>query len=312
MRVAFLGLGIMGSRMAANLARKGFELAVWNRTAATAEAFVAQHPEVTVAGTPADAANGAEAIITMVVDGDQVRGILLGQHGAVGGAAPGTLAIDCSTIGPSAARDIGAELERFGIELVDAPVTGSSPKAEDGTLTIMAGGSEEAFGRAKPLLEAMGALVVHAGPLGHGQMVKVINNAVAATNAAVLAEALLVGARAGVDLDALIEVMGAGSGASTMLSLKASPMRQHDYTTLVRLERSSSGEEVETVRPFFKLEHMLKDVRLCLEEGQAAGVPFQFAALTREILTAAMGRGLADADFSSLIEVLEGQAGFQL
>jgi 3-hydroxyisobutyrate dehydrogenase-like beta-hydroxyacid dehydrogenase len=176
----------------------------------------------------------------------------------------------------------------------------------------MAGGSEEAFARARPILEAMGELIVHAGPLGHGQLVKVINNAVAATNAAVVGEALLVAARAGVDLDALIEVMAAGSGGSTMLTLKAPPMRQHDYTTLFKVERSSSGEEVETVRPFFKLEHMLKDVRLCLEAGQAAGVPFQFAALTREILTAAIGRGLADADFSALIEVLEGQAGFEL
>ncbi len=158
----------------------------------------------------------------------------------------------------------------------------------------MAGGSQEAFARAKPVLEAMGRLVVHAGPLGHGQMVKLINNAVAAANAAVVGEALLVGRRAGLDLDALVEVMGAGSGASTMLELKAGPMREHDFT------------------PLFKLEHMLKDVRLCLEEGQAAGAPFQFAALTREILTAAMGRGRGDDDFAALVEVLEGQAGISL
>jgi 3-hydroxyisobutyrate dehydrogenase-like beta-hydroxyacid dehydrogenase len=158
----------------------------------------------------------------------------------------------------------------------------------------MAGGSPEDFERARPVLEAMGKLIVHAGPLGHGQMVKVINNAVAATNTATVGQALLVAARAGVDLDALTQVMGAGSGGSTMLELKAGPMREHDYTTL------------------FKLEHMLKDVRLCLEEGQAAGAPFPFAAQTREILSAAMGRGLGDADFAALIEVLEGEAGVQL
>jgi 3-hydroxyisobutyrate dehydrogenase len=122
----------------------------------------------------------------------------------------------------------------------------------------------------------------------------VIQNSVAATNAAVVGEALLVGARAGVDLDALTEVMRAGSGASAMLELKAPAMRKHDYTTL------------------FKLDHMLKDVRLCLEEGQAAGAPFQFAALTREILTAASGRGLGDADFAAMIEVLEAAAGATL
>jgi 3-hydroxyisobutyrate dehydrogenase-like beta-hydroxyacid dehydrogenase len=293
-RVAFLGLGIMGSRMAANLARGGFELTVWNRTEAKAQAFCAEHPGVKLARTPAEAAADSDVVVTMVVDGDQVRQVLLGEDGAATAARPGTLCIDCSTVGPMAARSIGEALSAHGIELVDAPVTGSSPRAQDGTLTIMAGATEQAFQRARPVLEAMGRLIVHAGPLGHGQIVKVINNAVAATNAAVLGEALLVGARAGVDLDALTEVMGAGSGASAMLELKARAMREHDYTTL------------------FKLEHMLKDVRLCLEEGQAAGAPFQFAALTREILTAAMGRGHGDDDFAALIEVLEATAGAKL
>jgi 3-hydroxyisobutyrate dehydrogenase-like beta-hydroxyacid dehydrogenase len=154
----------------------------------------------------------------------------------------------------------------------------------------MAGGTPEDFQRARPVLEAMGSTIVYSGPLGQGQMVKLINNAVAACNAAVLGEALVAGAKAGVDLDALVEVMGAGSGASTMLTLKAGPMRAHDYTTL------------------FKLDHMLKDVRLCLDEGQAMGAPFPFAALTREILSAASGRGFGDADFAALVEVIEAAA----
>jgi 3-hydroxyisobutyrate dehydrogenase len=294
MRVAFLGLGIMGSRMAANVARAGFELTVWNRTRATAEGFCATRPGARLAETPAAAAPEADLVVTMVVDGDQVEQVLLGTDGAATGARPGTLFIDCSTIGALAARTIDAALAERGFELVDAPVTGSSPRAEDGTLTIMAGGSDAAFQRARPVLEAMGELIVHAGAVSHGQIVKVINNAVAATNAAVVGEALLVGARAGVDLDALTEVMSAGSGASAMLALKAGAMRQHDYTTL------------------FKLEHMLKDVRLCLEEGQAVGAPFQFAALTREILTAANGRGHGEDDFAALIEVLEAAAGTKL
>jgi 3-hydroxyisobutyrate dehydrogenase len=293
MRVAFLGLGIMGSRMAANLAKGGFELTVWNRTTATAEEFCAKH-KAELASTPAEAAASAEIAVTMVVDGPQVEHVLLGEHGVVEGAREGLLCVDCSTIGPSATLSIGARLQEHGVAMLDAPVTGSSPRAEDGTLTIMAGGSDEDFERARPVLEAMGKLVVHAGPLGHGQIVKVINNAVAASNAAVLGQALLVAQRAEVDLDALVEVMKAGSGGSAMLELKAEPMRRHDYTTL------------------FKLDHMLKDVRLCLEEGQAAGAPFGFAALTREILTAASGRGLGDADFAALIEVLEAEAGTRL
>jgi 3-hydroxyisobutyrate dehydrogenase len=294
-RVAFLGLGIMGSRMAAQVAAHEFELTVWNRTEATAEQFVSEHPGTTLAATPAEAAAQAEIVITMVVDGPQVEQVLLTSGaGAAQQARPGTLFVDCSTIGPAAARSIGEALGQRGLAFLDAPVTGSSPRAQDGTLTIMAGGSDEDFERARPVLEAMGKLIVHAGPLGHGQMVKVINNAVAATNTAVVGQALLVAHRAGVDLDALTAVMGAGSGGSAMLDLKARPMREHDYTTL------------------FKLEHMLKDVRLCLEEGQAAGAPFSFAALTREILTAGMGRGLGDADFAALIEVLEGEAGQRL
>ncbi len=292
-RVAFLGLGIMGSRQAANLARQGFELTVWNRTAATADAFAAEHDGVTVASTPAQAAENADIVFTMVVDGDQVREILLGENGAALSPSP-TLFVDCSTIGPAATLEIGAELDARGHSLVDAPVTGSSPKAQDGTLTFMVGATEEEFARLRPALDAMGELIVHAGPRGHGQMIKLLNNAMAAANAAVVGEALIVGSRAGVDLEALVTVVGAGAGASTMLALKAGPMREHDYTTL------------------FKLEHMLKDVRLCLEEGQRLGVPFPSAAYAREILTAGMGMGHANDDFAAMIEPLEGAAGERL
>jgi 3-hydroxyisobutyrate dehydrogenase len=306
-RVAFLGLGIMGSRMAANLARAGFDLTVWNRTGSTAEAFCSEH-RAQLALTPAEAAAGASIVITMVVDGDQVREVLLGSDGAAIQAQPGTVLIDCSTIGPAATRQIGAALAQRGVALIDAPVTGSSPRAQDGTLTFMVGSSDQEFQRIGPVLRAMGELIVHCGPMGHGQMVKLINNAVAAANATVVGQALLVGSRAGVDLDALVEVMASGAGGSTMLDLKAGPMRDHDYTTLFKV--GSSGRE--EIQPFFKLEHMLKDVRLCLEEGQRLGVPFPSAAFAREILSAAMGRGHAEHDFAALIDVLEGQAGFQL
>ena len=292
-RIGFVGLGIMGGRMAANLARAGHELVVFNRTRERAEAWIAEHGG-TLAPTPAAVGAQVEVVITMVVDGDQVEHVLLGPDGVAGGAAPGVLCVDMSTIAPAQTRAIGAALAERGLRFVDAPVTGSSPKAEDGTLTIMVGGAEEDVARARPLFEVMGEVVVHVGPHGHGQVVKLINNAVAAANASTLAQALIVGRATGVDLDALVEVMAAGSGASTMLALKAGPMRAHDYATL------------------FKLEHMLKDVRRCLEEGQAAGVPFPAAAAAREALTAGMGRGLADADFAAIVEVFEGLAGVRL
>jgi 3-hydroxyisobutyrate dehydrogenase-like beta-hydroxyacid dehydrogenase len=283
----------MGSRMAANLARAGYELTVFNRTRATAEAWVAEHGG-TVADTPADVGAASDIVISMVVDGDQVRSLLLGDDGVARGAAPGTLCVDMSTIAPATTIAIGRELAEQGLKLLDAPVTGSSPKAQDGTLTIMAGGDSEDFARAEPLLAVMGDLVVHVGALGQGEMVKLINNAVAAANAATVGEALLVGQATGVDLDALVKVMGTGSGSSAMLDLKAAPMREHDYTTL------------------FKLEHMLKDVRLCLEQAQAANVPFGAAARARDVLVAAMARGHADDDFAALVEALEAFAAQRL
>jgi 3-hydroxyisobutyrate dehydrogenase-like beta-hydroxyacid dehydrogenase len=289
-RIGFAGLGIMGSRMAANLARAGFRLTVWNRTRATAERFAQTHG-VAVADSPAALAAGCDTVITMVVDGAQVEAVLLGPDGVADGAASGLLCIDCSTIGPEDTARVGHRLAERGIALVDAPVTGSAPRAEDATLTIMAGGAAADFERARPLLESMGRLVLHVGPLGHGQTIKLINNSVAAVNALTVAQALVVGRDAGVDLDALVAVMEAGSGGSTMLSLKQAAMRAHDYT------------------PLFKLDHMLKDVRLCLE---TAGVPFEAAAAAEQALEAAARDGHGDEDFAAMLSAVEGQVGRRL
>ena len=210
--VGFVGLGIMGSRMAANLARAGHEVAVYNRSAAKAEAWVAEHGG-RLAASPREAAEGAAAVITMVVDGPQVEQLLLGEDGAADGAAPGTLMIDMSTIAPADARRIGAALRERGLAFVDAPVSGSSPKAEDGTLTIMAGGSEADIARARPYFDVMGEVILHVGELGQGQTVKVISNAVGAINCATLAQALVVGKAAGVDLESLVSVFKVSAAA---------------------------------------------------------------------------------------------------
>ena len=198
-RVGFIGLGIMGSRMAANLAAAGYELTVWNRTAATAEAFAAEHG-VSVAATPAELAAVSDVVIKIVVDGEQVEEILFGEKGIVSGARAGMLCIDMSTISPEMTRSLGERLGEHGIAFVDAPVTGSSPGAEAGTLTIMAGGTEADLQRADPIFAVLGAKTVHCGALGQGQTIKVITNAIAASNAAVLAQALIVARGAGVDL----------------------------------------------------------------------------------------------------------------
>jgi 3-hydroxyisobutyrate dehydrogenase-like beta-hydroxyacid dehydrogenase len=296
-RIGFLGLGIMGSRMAANVARAGYSLAVWTHTPGKAERWAAEHGAEACA-TPAEVAARSEIVLSMVIDGAQVASVLLGDgnaiEGAIEGARPGTLCVDCSTIGPPQTRAIGAALKARGVEMLDAPVSGSSPRAEAGTLTIMVGGEEQAFGRAKALLETMGERVVHVGELGQGEALKLINNSLAAANAAAVAEALVLGAAAGIGLDDLVEVIGAGSGSSLQLELKSGPMRDHDYATL------------------FKAGHMLKDVDLCLREAEDAGVPFPAAAHARELLVATVGRGHGEDDYAAMIEAVEGLAGRRL
>ena len=287
-RVAFLGLGIMGRPMAANLRRAGFELSVWNRTAEKARRFAEDHG-ATACDTPAAAAARAQAVVTMVVDAPEVEAVLLGEDGAAAGLEPGALCVDMSTIAPSASRRTAARVSELGGAFLDAPVTGSRPKAEDGTLTIMAGGARETFERARPLLEAMGQLVLHVGPHGHGSMVKLLNNTVAAVNAAALAEALVLGRAAGVDPDRALEVMAAGSASSAMLELKARPMLDADF------------------EPLFKLEHMLKDVRHCLAEARALGAELPVAQVAERLYAEAAELGRGGEDFAAVVSVAGGR-----
>jgi 3-hydroxyisobutyrate dehydrogenase-like beta-hydroxyacid dehydrogenase len=288
-RIGFLGLGIMGSRMAANVARAGFPLTVWTHTPGKAERWASDHNATAVA-TPAAVAEGSDILVSMVVDGEQVASVLLGEGGAIESARAGQIYVDMSTIAPPETRRIGAALREHGVSMLDAPVTGSSPRAEEGSLTIMVGGEASDFERVLPLLETMGKLIRHVGELGQGETLKLINNALGAANAAAVAEALLLADATGIDLDAFVEIVSGGSGASAQLTLKSGPMREHDFTTL------------------FKSAHMLKDVRLCLEEAQTAGVPFASAAHARDLLTATLGRGHGDADYASIIEAAEGLA----
>ena len=288
-RIGFIGLGIMGSRMAANVRRAGFPLTVWTHTAGKAARWAAEHDAVAVE-TPAEVARASEIVVSMVVDGEQVASVLLGEGAgregagaARAGGTDGLLCVDMSTIAPLDTRRIGAALAERGVRMLDAPVTGSAPRAQAGTLTIMAGGAAEDFARARPLLEAMGEVIVHVGALGQGEMLKLINNSVGAANAAALAEGLLLARACGLDLDAFAQVLSSGSGASAQLDLKAGAMRAHDYTPAL-----------------FKTAHMLKDVRLCLEEAQAAGMPFPAAAHARDLLAATVGRGHGEEDYAAI------------
>ncbi len=291
-QVGFLGLGIMGRPMAANVARAGFSVLAWNRTTAKAQALAAEHEGVTVARTPAAAAQ-AGIVISMVPDSPEVEQVLFGEDGAAGGLPEGGLVIDMSTIAPTASRSIGERLDELGVAFLDAPVTGSRPKAESATLTIMAGGPADAYERARPLLEAMGELVLHVGGQGHGSMIKLINNTLAAVNAAALAEGLVVARSAGLDPAKLLEVIAAGSGESAMRKLKAEPMLAGDF------------------KPLFKLEHMRKDVDHYLTEAERVGFVAEVAAKAQEAYLAAERQGHGEEDFAAVIEPLATKSGLK-
>ena len=286
-KVAFFGLGIMGWPMAANLVRAGYELSVWTHSQGKADRFAAEHERARAGATPREAAEAADAAVTMVVDSPEVEATLLGGNGAAEGLNDGALCIDMSTIAPSAAIAMADWLAERGLQFLEAPVSGSRPKAEDGTLTIMAGGGDEAFERARPLLEAMGELIVHVGPQGHGQMAKVLTNMMGAVNAAALGEAVTVARKAGLDPEAFLEVAGGSAGNSTVLQLKGRPMFDHDF------------------EPLFRLEHMLKDVRHALAEARQLGVELDLARLAESLYERAAQAGHGAEDFAAIVTAVE-------
>jgi 3-hydroxyisobutyrate dehydrogenase-like beta-hydroxyacid dehydrogenase len=206
-RVAFLGLGRMGAPMAARIATELGAVTAWNRSPAATLALAARLPEVRVASTPAEAAREADVLVTMLADGPALEAALFGTDGAAGTLRPGALVVDMGTSGPEAVRRCAERLTGQGVELVDAPVSGSVPAATDGTLTVMVGGTETAFAQALPVLEAMSRRIIHVGPAGAGAALKVCINAVLFTLNAGLSEALVLAERAGVGREQAYDVL---------------------------------------------------------------------------------------------------------
>jgi 3-hydroxyisobutyrate dehydrogenase-like beta-hydroxyacid dehydrogenase len=279
-RVGFVGLGIMGAPMARQLVDAGFEVAVYTRTREKAERFAEEHG-ARAAATPAEAAEGADAFITMLPDAPQVEEVLFGEHGAAEALPEGAIVVDMSTTSPTSSRVIAKRLAPR--PYLEAPVSGSKPGAEAGTLTIFAGGGPEEFEQALPLFEAMGERIVHVGPLGHGQMAKLLTNAMGAVNATMVAEAVRAAKAAGLDRDAFLEVAAASAGASAMLTLKAPLMFDERYEPAL-----------------FKLEHMLKDVRHTIEEARALGIELRAGALAEGRYAAAAEAGHGEEDFAAV------------
>ena len=290
MRVGFAGLGHMGLPMATRLAAHGFPLTVWNRTADRAAPLAG--PGIRVAGSPRDLAAASDVIITMLADGPAVRTVWCGPDGLLSGCRAGCVAVDMSTIGPNAAREIAAEAGRHGADFLDAPVSGSTALAEQGALTTMVGGPAAAFERVRPVLAALTARQLHLGPSGAGAAMKLaVNIMIAATNQAV-AEALALAGQAGISPDSAYDVLTASAVASPFLGYK-----REAYL-------AAGGAPVS-----FTTALMAKDLELALGIASGAGLPLPVTTAARRFLDQACAEGFADADFACVAALMRSEQG---
>jgi len=286
MEVGFIGLGVMGRSMAANLLRAGHRVTVYNRTPGPAAAL--GELGAAVAATPRAAAAGRDAVITIVTDDAAVLAVCEGPDGVLAGLGAGALLVDMSTISPGTARRVGKEARAIGARYLDAPVTGGDVGARDGTLTIMAGAAAEDFLAARPLLEAMGRRIVHVGDVGQGQTMKLVANLVSGLTLMVAAEGISLGLKLGLPYDRLDEVLPNSSAQS--------------FEVRKLLDRYKD----DAWQPGFSVANRLKDLRLAVEMAEASGVDLALAlpAFARYRAHAEAGAGPLD-ESSYLRRLLE-------
>ncbi|HEX7303733.1 3-hydroxyisobutyrate dehydrogenase [Lentzea sp.] len=293
--VAFIGLGTMGRPMASRLLAAGWQLAVHDKDPEAVKPLLddGAHP----AGSPADAAEGASFIITMLPNGQHVLDAVTGEHGALAGASPGTVLIDMSTINPLTSRNVATAARARGVEVLDAPVSGSSAGAADGTLTIMAGGDAGVLDRSRDLLSVLGTKIVHCGGPGMGSAVKLANQVMAAASMVAVAESFRLAQSLGVDPRLLHEVSTAGSGDSW--SLRTRP----PVPGVVATSPADHG-----FRPGFKGDLMRKDLDLALSAAASAGLDLPLTSAVHDLYADLAAAGLGDRDFSAVIDVLPRRA----
>lgn len=282
--VALLGLGTMGSGMARNLLKAGFPLAVYNRTRAKAESLASQGARV--ASTPADAASGAQVILSMLSDDFASREAWTGKDGALNSASEGTVLIESSTVSPEWIAELAQLAESRGLELLDAPVTGSRVQAQEGQLTFLVGGSERTLSRVSPVLKAMSKEVVYLGPAGTGAKMKLLNNFLCGVQVASLAEGLAWLEKSGLDRDKALQVLKNGAPGSPLLGAISSRMLSRDY------------------KVNFLLKLMAKDLAYAHAEAGRNGVELTTATNAHRVFERASNAGHGDEDMSAVIEVL--------
>ena len=290
LRVGFIGLGAMGLSMARNVARAGFELAVWARRPESAQAILDEG--VAIAESPAALARSSDVVVLMVTNSPDVERLVAGADGLLDGARNGLVIVDMSTIAPSVSRSMAERCRQQGVSFLDAPVSGGTQGAEAGTLTIMVGGENAAFERARPVLEAMGGRIFHVGPSGAGEVIKLVNNLLVGVIAAATAEALVLGVKAGADVQTMADVVGASTGASWQLANQF-PLRAFNGT----------------FAPGFMTDLLVKDLGLALDLGAEGRVPLLLTAVARQLFGESQAEGYGRDDYTSVLRVLESVAG---
>jgi 3-hydroxyisobutyrate dehydrogenase len=287
--IGFIGLGIMGAAMVRNLCKAGFAPVVWNRTRAKADALVAAG--VTVADSPQAVAQAAPVVITMVTDTPDLLEVVEGPAGVTHGISSGSVLIDMSTVSPSATRELAARLESNGAAMLDAPVSGGSWGAQQGTLSIMVGGDEQIFQRCLPVFEAMGQRITHLGPVGMGQTTKLVNQVLVVGTCAAVAEALVFASAHGADLEKTIEAVAQGAAGSWQLQNLGPRMAKGDFA------------------PGFMVKLQQKDLRLVMEAAQEHSLPLPIASLVRQLYTSLEAAGAGEEGTQALIKVFQKLAG---
>lgn len=285
MKIGFIGLGIMGRPMAKNLVKAGHELVVFDYNKEAIADLISCG--ATSAENGKELAAQSEVVITMVPNSPHVRAALLGENGVLEGAKPGTVVIDMSSIDPTESKAIGAELEKAGIEMLDAPVSGGEPKAIDGTLSVMVGGKKELFDKFYDMLMVMAGSVVYVGELGSGNVAKLANQIVVAVNIAAVSEALTFATKAGTDPELVYQAIRGGLAGSTVMDAKAPMMLNRNFN------------------PGFRIELHIKDLNNALNAAHAISSPVPLTGQLMEIMQGLKADGFEKEDHSSIVKYYE-------
>ncbi len=297
MQLGFIGIGVMGRPMTLNLLKAGHEVTIFARHPEKPEVQEVLKAGAMLAPSARAVAIASEMVITMVPNSAQVEEVVTGTHGILDGARKGLIIIDMSTIAPQMSRKLAEIAMAKGVHFLDAPVSGGSQGAVNGTLTIMVGGEQETFEKALPVLENMGKKenIFHVGPVGAGEVIKLVNNLLCGTIAASISEALVLGVKAGADVEMMAKIIGVSSGASWQLSNQF-PLRAFNGS----------------FQPGFMTDLLHKDLGLALDLGSENQTPLAMTAIARQMFEMTRAAGYGKADYTALLKVLEQSAGVEV